>query len=93
SVLLIGFGRFGQIVSQPLLSHGCSISIIETDPDAIRDAGDFGFKVHYGDGARLDILQVAGAANARLIIVAVDDREASLKIAELVHTSFSQVPV
>lgn len=93
SVLLIGFGRFGQIVSQPLLSHGCSISIIETDPDAIRDAGDFGFKVHYGDGARLDVLQVAGAANARLIIVAVDDREASLKIAELVHTSFSQVPV
>ncbi|ENY9928740.1 TPA: cation:proton antiporter [Pseudomonas aeruginosa] len=93
SVLLIGFGRFGQIVSQPLLSHGCSISIIETDPDAIRDAGDFGFKVHYGDGARLDILQVAGAANARLIIVAVDDREASLKIAELVHASFSQVPV
>ncbi|RTW11964.1 potassium transporter [Pseudomonas aeruginosa] len=93
SVLLIGFGRFGQIVSQPLLSYGCSISIIETNTDAIRDARDFGFKVHYGDGARLDILHAAGAANVRLIVIAVNDREASLKIAELARAAFPLVPV
>ncbi|QOG07398.1 cation:proton antiporter [Aureimonas sp. OT7] len=93
NVLLIGFGRFGQIVSQPLLAAGSSISIIETDTDAIRDAGDFGFKVYYGDGARLDILHAAGAHDARLIVIAVNDREASLKIAELVRVEFPLVPV
>lgn len=92
-VLLIGFGRFGQIVSQPLLAQGCAISIIESDTDAIRDAGDFGFKVYYGDGARLDILHAAGAGEARLIVIAIDDREASLKIAELVRAEFPLVPV
>jgi CPA2 family monovalent cation:H+ antiporter-2/glutathione-regulated potassium-efflux system protein KefB len=93
SVLLIGFGRFGQIVSQPLLANGCSISIIETDTDAIRNAQDFGFKVYYGDGARLDILHAAGAHDAHLIVIAVNDREASLKIAELVKAEFPLVPV
>ena len=93
SVLLIGFGRFAQIASQPLLAHSCAITAIETDPDAIREARNFGFKVHYGDGTRLDILHAAGAAEARLIIVAVNDREASLKIAELCHAEFPLVPV
>lgn len=93
NVLLIGFGRFGQIVSQPLLAGGSSISIIETDTDAIRDASDFGFKVYFGDGARLDILHAAGAHEARLIVIAVNDREASLKIAELVRAEFPLVPV
>ncbi|SOC35770.1 Kef-type potassium/proton antiporter (CPA2 family) [Rhizobium subbaraonis] len=93
SVLLIGFGRFGQIVSQPLLSNGCSISIIETDTDAIRNARDFGFKVHYGDGSRLDILHAAGAHDARMVIIAVNDRALSLKIAELLRSEFPMVPV
>ncbi|MFG1372456.1 monovalent cation:proton antiporter-2 (CPA2) family protein [Xanthobacter oligotrophicus] len=93
SVLLIGFGRFGQIVSQPLLARSCSITIIETNTDGIRDARDFGFKVHYGDGTRLDILHAAGAGEARLIAITVDDREASLKIAELVKAEFPLVPV
>ncbi len=93
NVLLIGFGRFGQIVSQPLLAHSCSITIIETDTDAIRQARDFGFKIHYGDGARLDILHAAGAHNAHLVIVAIDDREACLKIAGLIRDEFPLVPV
>lgn len=93
SVLLIGFGRFGQIVSQPLLGHSCSISIIETDTDAIRNARDFGFKIYFGDGTRLDILHAAGAQDARVIIVAVNDREASLKVVELVKAEFPLVPV
>ncbi len=64
NVLLIGFGRFGQIVSQPILARGYTVSIIDTDPEMIRAAGDFGFKVYYGDGTRLDILHAAGAADA-----------------------------
>ncbi len=93
NILLIGFGRFGQIVSQPLLAHGCSVSIMETDTDAIREARKFGFKIYYGDGTRLDILHAAGAHHARLIIVAVDDRKASVKIVEVAKSAFPLVPV
>ncbi|TKT55091.1 potassium transporter [Rhizobiaceae bacterium LC148] len=92
-VLLIGFGRFGQIVSQPLLARGHSISIIETDTQAIRDAEDFGFKVYYGDGARLDILHAAGAEHAKAIVIAVDDANAASTIAELAKHQFPLVPV
>jgi CPA2 family monovalent cation:H+ antiporter-2/glutathione-regulated potassium-efflux system protein KefB len=93
NVLLIGFGRFGQIVSQPLLARGYSISMIETDADFIRQAAEFGFKVHYGDGTRLDILHAAGAHEARLIVIAVDERDAILKIAKLAKAEFPLVPV
>lgn len=93
SVLMIGFGRFGQIVSQPLVGHACTVSLIEIDPELIRVTRDFGFKVYYGDGTRLDILHAAGAAEARLIIVAVNDAEAALKITELVKAEFPLVPV
>ncbi len=93
SVLLIGFGRFGQIVSQPLLARGHSISIIETSTEAIRNAEDFGFKVYYGDGSRLDILHAAGAENAKAIIIAVNDAKAASTIAELARHEFPLVPV
>lgn len=93
SVLIIGFGRFGQIVSQPLLARGHSLSIIETDTDAIRDAEDFGFKVWYGDGSRLDILRAAGAEHAGAIVIAVNDAKAATTIAELTKHEFPLVPV
>ena len=54
SVLIIGFGRFGQIASQSLLARGFDVSIIDNDIEMIRSAADFGFKVYYGDGTRLD---------------------------------------
>ena len=92
-VLLIGFGRFGQIASQPLLARGHSVSIIDTDPQAIRDAKAFGFKVFYGDGSRLDILHAAGAHQASLIVVAASDRAAISRIVELAHHEFPMVPV
>ena len=65
SVLVIGFGRFGQIVSQPLLLRGVDVSIIDNDVEMIQAAADFGFKVYYGDGTRLDILHAAGAGQRR----------------------------
>lgn len=92
-VLLIGFGRFGQIVSQPLLARGHGLSIIDTDPQAIRDAEAFGFKVWYGDGARLDILHAAGARNASLIVIAASDRAATTRIAEIARHAFPMTPV
>ncbi len=92
-VLIIGFGRFGQIVSQPLLARGHTISFIETDTESIRDGAEFGFKVHYGDGTRLDILHAAGAASARAIIIAIDKPESTQRIAEICKSEFPLVPV
>ncbi|MFN3274231.1 MAG: monovalent cation:proton antiporter-2 (CPA2) family protein [Paracoccus sp. (in: a-proteobacteria)] len=92
-VLLIGFGRVGQIVSQPLLARGHSLSIIDTDPQAIRNAQEFGFKVWYGDGARMDILHAAGAHEVSLIIAAAGDREAVTRMVELTKHQYPLVPV
>ncbi|GAB1478965.1 monovalent cation:proton antiporter-2 (CPA2) family protein [Paracoccaceae bacterium] len=92
-VLMIGFGRMGQIMSQPLLQRGHSISIIDTDAQSIRDAGEYGFKVWYGDGTRLDILHAAGAASASLVVVAIDNAEATTKIVEIIKHEFPLVPV
>jgi glutathione-regulated potassium-efflux system protein KefB len=88
TALLVGFGRFGQIVSQWLLARGYSVSIIDTNTEAIRDAKDFGFKVYYGDGTRSDLLCTAGAETARLILVCVDSREAVNRIVELAKAEF-----
>ena len=87
-VLMIGFGRFAQVVSQPLLARGMEVALIETDVEMIRAAGTFGFKVYYGDGSRLDVLRASGAANAEAILVCVDKPEIADKIVELVKVEF-----
>lgn len=88
NILLIGFGRFSQIVSQHLLSAGFNVSIIESNVEMIRSAASFGFKVYYGDGTRLDILHASGAAKAEAILICVGDRQESQKIAELAKAEF-----
>lgn len=87
-VLIIGFGRFGQLVSQPLLVRGVDVSLIEIDVEMIRAAANFGFKVYYGDGTRLDVLRASGAADAEAILVCVDKPETADKIVELVKAEF-----
>ncbi len=93
SVLIIGFGRFGQIASQSLLARGIDIAIIENDTDMIRAAGQFGFKVYYGDGTRLDVLHASGAGHARAVLVCVDKKEATSCIVALVKQTFPLTPV
>jgi glutathione-regulated potassium-efflux system protein KefB len=93
TVLMIGFGRFGQIVSQPLLARGYTLSLIDKDAEFVRDASEFGFKVYYGDGSRIDILHAAGAATAKAILICLDDKEAAVKIAEVVRDEFPLVPI
>ena len=87
-ILLIGFGRFGQIASQPLLAMRHSVSIIDNDTEMIRAAAKIGFKVYYGDGTRLDILHAAGAAKADIIMVCTDKKEQTTRIAELLRDEF-----
>jgi glutathione-regulated potassium-efflux system protein KefB len=87
-VLIIGFGRFGQVVSQPLLLRGVDVSIIDSDVEMIRAAGRFGFKVYYGDGTRLDVLRASGASKADAILVCSDGAEAVDRIVGLVKHEF-----
>lgn len=87
-VLFIGFGRFSQVVSQSLLARDVELSLIETDVDMIRAAGEFGFKVYYGDGTRLDVLRASGADRAEAILVCVDKPEVADRIVELCKAEF-----
>ncbi|EZJ00261.1 proton antiporter-2 family protein [Acinetobacter baumannii 24975_10] len=88
NVLMIGFGRFGQVTSQLLLARGVDVTIIDNNTDMIRNAERFGFKIYYGDGCRLDILHASGAATAQAIVVCVDSKETTNRIVELVTHEF-----
>jgi glutathione-regulated potassium-efflux system protein KefB len=92
-VLVVGFGRFGQIASQPLLLRGVDVSIIDNDIEMIKVAATFGFKVYYGDGTRLDILHAAGAGRAEAVLICVDKGEAAVMIAQHMKGEFPLVPV
>jgi glutathione-regulated potassium-efflux system protein KefB len=87
-VLIIGFGRFAQVVAQPLLARGVDISIIEVDVEMIQAASKFGFKVYYGDGTRLDVLHASGAGRAEAIVVCVDKPEVADQIVKLAKAEF-----
>lgn len=90
-VLVVGFGRFGQIVNQVLLAKGIEATVIDNDVERIRDAGRFGLKVYYGDGTRLDVLRAAGAEEAEMICVCINDTSATIKIVEIIHENFRSV--
>jgi voltage-gated potassium channel Kch len=88
SVLMIGFGRFGQIVSQLLLLEGTEVTAIDNDLEMIEAAEKFGFRVYFGDGSRLDVLRAAGAGRARLICICVENRSVATHITEMVREAF-----
>jgi voltage-gated potassium channel Kch len=88
SALLIGFGRFGQIVAQCLLAEGVDVTTIDTDPEMIEYATLFGFKVYYGDGARPDVLRAAGADTARLIALCIEAPEMAIRIVDIIRAEF-----
>lgn len=90
NVLLIGFGRFAQVVCQSLLARNFHVSIIETDVEMIKRASEFGFKVYYGDGTRLNTLRASGAGQACAILVCVDDRKAADRIVDLAKAEFPE---
>ena len=88
-VLVIGFGRFGQIVNQVLLTQGINATVIDTDVERIRDAGRFGLQVYYGDGTRLDVLRAAGADKAEMICICTDHADVTSKIVDIIHENFA----
>ena len=92
-VLVVGFGRFGQIASQPLVAHGMDLTILDGDAERVREAARFGSRIHFGDGTRRDVLRAAGAAEAELILVCTDAPEITDEIVYLVRSEFPQARV
>jgi glutathione-regulated potassium-efflux system protein KefB len=91
SVLIIGFGRFGQIVSQCLLAQEIDVTVIDNDAEMIEAVARFGFKIYYGDGARLDVLRAAHADKMRLIAVCTDGAENTEHIVDVIQANFPDV--
>jgi glutathione-regulated potassium-efflux system ancillary protein KefC len=92
-VIVAGFGRVGQIVARLLNANGIETTILDHDPEHIETIRRFGFKVFYGDAARLDLLRAAGADHARLLVLAIDDRAQALKIVDLVREHFPNLAI
>jgi CPA2 family monovalent cation:H+ antiporter-2/glutathione-regulated potassium-efflux system protein KefB len=88
NALIVGYGRFGQTVAQMLLAQGVQVTLIDTDIEMIDVAGDFGAKVYYGDGTRVDMLRQAGAADAELILFCIDGDQIEPELIEGVHAAF-----
>ncbi len=93
SVLVIGFGRFSQIVCQALLARGISVSVIDSDLKNIRTAARFGFKVYYGEGERIDVLRASGIEQCDCVIVGIAEPDRILKIVELIKHEYPLTPV
>ncbi|WP_225931109.1 NAD-binding protein [Leptolyngbya sp. 7M] len=87
-VIIAGFGRFGQIVGRLLLANGCSITVLEHNPAQIELLRRFGWKVFYGDASRIDLLYAAGADQAKLLVIAIDDSEKILEMVDLARKHF-----
>ncbi len=87
-VIIAGFGRYGQIVARLLASQGIASTLLDHDADMVEAARTFGSKVFYGDARRLDLLRIAGADKARVLVVAVDDVDQCLAIVDLAREHF-----
>lgn len=93
NALIVGYGRFGQTVGQMLNAQGIAVTLIDTDIEMIDIAGQFGAKVYYGDGTRLDLLRQAGAREAELILFCLDGDQVSAELVEAVHEAFPDASI
>jgi CPA2 family monovalent cation:H+ antiporter-2/glutathione-regulated potassium-efflux system protein KefB len=93
AAIVVGYGRFGQTVAQMLILHKVAVTLIDRDPEMIETAGTFGAKVYYGDGTRVDLLRLAGAADAALILFCIDGDVIDAALLETVHTAFPDARV
>jgi glutathione-regulated potassium-efflux system ancillary protein KefC len=93
SIVIAGFGRYGQIIARVLMAEGIAATVLDHDAEMIEVARSIGYRVHYGDATRLDLLRTAGAATAKVLVVAVDDVAQSLEIVDLVQAHFPQLQI
>ena len=87
-VIVAGFGRFGQVVTRVLRGLGIRATVIDHDPQQIDTVRRFGWKAYYGDATRMDLLEAAGARQAKLLLVAIDDPQAAMRLVKRVRARF-----
>jgi glutathione-regulated potassium-efflux system ancillary protein KefC len=92
-VVIAGYGRFGQIIGRILRANRVPVTILDLDPEMVDVLGRLGVKAYYGDASRIDLLHAAGCGQARLFVLAVDDKEEATKIAEHVHQHFPHLVI
>ena len=92
-IIIAGFGRYGQIVARVLLAQGQHPTILDHRVEMLEAAQTYGYRVFYGDATRMDLLRIAGAASARVLVIAVDSAEQSVTIATQVRKHFPQLQV
>ena len=88
-VILAGYGRFGQIIGRLLVAQGYNLTILDHSPGQVELVRRFGNKVYYGDAARRDLLEAAGANEAKLLVIAVDEADKTL---DIIHTAQMHFP-
>ena len=93
NALVVGYGRFGQTVAQMLLAGGIPVSLIDTDTELIDVAREFGAKVYFGDGTRLDLLRQAGAEEAELILFCLDGEQPDAELLRAVREAFPNAAI
>jgi glutathione-regulated potassium-efflux system ancillary protein KefC len=89
-ILILGFGRYGQTVGRLINANGLSATVLDHDAEQVATVRRFGWPAFYGDATRLDLLRTAGAASARVIVVAIDDVEQSLQVVDMLRENFPQ---
>jgi len=92
-IVIAGFGRYGQIIARMMLAQGIPCTVLDHDVEMIEAARSFGYRVFYGDATRLDLLRTAGAAQAKILVVAVDDVDQSLEIVDLAREHFPHLEI
>lgn len=90
-VIIAGVGRYGVVVGRLLHAQGIKTTVLDFDPEQVDLIRKIGFKVFYGDATRLEMLEAAGAAQAKLLVVAIDDIEGSLQIVGLAQKHFPKL--
>jgi glutathione-regulated potassium-efflux system ancillary protein KefC len=87
-IIIAGFGRYGQIIGRLLFANGLKATVLEHDAEQVEAVRRFGWPVFYGDATRLDLLRTAGAEQARVMVVAIDDVEQSIECVRLAREHF-----
>ena len=92
-IIIAGFGRYGQIIGRMLSAQGIAATVLDHDAEMVEAARTFGYQVFYGDATRLDLLRTAGAASAKVLVVAVDDVAQSLALVDLAREHFPHLHI
>ncbi|WP_176736847.1 monovalent cation:proton antiporter-2 (CPA2) family protein [Oligoflexus tunisiensis] len=92
-VIIAGFGRMGQIVARLLHTNRISTTVIDHNPEHIENVRRYGYKAYYGDASQLQLLEAAGLAHARMLVITMNDRAAVTRVAEMVKREYPQVPI